>query len=35
MHKLLVTDIHSDVRHLAFNTEKYQITNLQVRTPNC
>lgn len=35
MHKLLVTDIHSDVRHLAFNTEKKQIADLQVVTPNC
>ena len=34
MHKLLVADIHSDVRHLAFNTEEEQIANLQVRAPN-
>lgn len=34
MHKLLATNIHSDVRHLAFNTEEQQITNLQIRTPN-
>jgi hypothetical protein len=34
VHKLLVTNIHSDVRHLAFNIEEKQITNPQIRTPN-
>jgi hypothetical protein len=35
MHKTLLPDVQSNVRHFAFYLEEQQVTKLQVFTPNC